>query len=81
MECEFGGIPAPTVEWEKDGAELVSDNVNIDIIIPQNPDVSRVVVNSASTANAGLYVCIGSNDAGSVKGRIRVEVNSRPCEY
>ena len=82
VECEFGGIPRPTVEWRKDGAVLVGSPGNLEIISPSdNPDISRVVVSSATSADTGLYTCTGTNTAGSVSGMISVNVVIIECEY
>ena len=77
MECEFEGIPQPTVEWTRDGVRLVESG-NLEIVTSQNMRISRVVINSATSADAGLYTCTGINAAGSVSGMIQVDVNE--CE-
>ena len=44
LECEFGGIPRPTVQWMKDDVQLV-ENRRLLIITPSaNPDLSLVVI-------------------------------------
>ena len=63
----------------KDGAVLVESPGNLEIISPtSNPDISRVVVSSATSADAGLYTCTGSSAAGSVSRMINVEIGE--CE-
>ena len=63
----------------KDGAVLLESPGNLEIISPaSNLDISRVVVSSATSADAGLYICTGTNAAGSVSGMINVEINE--CE-
>ena len=80
MECEFSGIPRPTVQWRKDNNDLVSGG-NVEIITPSsNQDISRVVVRAATINNQGLYTCTGTNAAGSDSGMINVNVNVNECE-
>ena len=63
----------------KDDVQLV-ENRRLLIITPSaNPDLSLVVINSARSADAGLYTCTGTNAAGSVSGMIEVDIIG--CEY
>ena len=70
----------------KDGAILLESPGNLEIITPpssnpsSNPQISRVVVSNATSADAGLYTCTGINAAGSVSGMIKVEIEMTKCE-
>ena len=78
VECELEGIPHPTVEWMKDGDQLIVSRRESIIPPGTNRTISRVIIDSATTADAGVYICIGINAAGSVSGTIQVEINE--CE-
>ncbi len=78
VECEIMGIPRPSIRWFKDGNRLFS-GPGIDIATPNDQMfLSRVTIDSATTANAGIYTCVGTNAAGTVTRNISVEVNAGP---
>ncbi len=78
MECEIKGIPTPTISWRKDD-NVLSSGPGIDISTPSDaPFKSQVTIDSATSANAGTYTCVGTNAAGTVTRDISVEVNASP---
>ncbi|XP_064396758.1 hemicentin-1-like isoform X3 [Halichondria panicea] len=78
VECEIMGIPPPTITWLKD-RNMLSSGTGIDIFTPSDaPFKSQVTIDSATSANAGTYTCVGTNEAGTVTRDISVEVNAGP---
>ena len=76
VQCQVGGIPDPAVTWSKDGADLVDNSPSLRIItVGTNQDISRVEVDSAQQANAGMYTCTATNAAGSASMVFMVDVN------
>ncbi|XP_064396883.1 hemicentin-1-like [Halichondria panicea] len=74
IECEVMGIPTPEITWLKDG-NVLSSGDGIGISRPTgNSFLSRVIIDSATLANAGVYTCVGTNAAGTVSMVINVEV-------
>ena len=72
------GIPPPTITWLKD-RNMLSSGTGIDIFTPSDaPFKSQVTIDSATSANAGTYTCVGTNEAGTVTRDISVEVNAGP---
>ncbi len=58
---------------------MLSSGPSIDISMPNNePFKSQVTIDSATSANAGTYTCVGTNEAGTVTRDISVEVNAGP---
>ena len=72
--------------WFKDGIELIIDDGNNDtiIIVETNQEEDNITVResnlrivSADREDSGDYMCIASNDAGSVESsEILVEISS-----
>ena len=69
--------------WFKDGNELIIDDNNDNIIIVETNEVvdniivreSNLRIVSAGSGDSGDYMCVASNDAGSVESsEILVEV-------
>ncbi|XP_064396514.1 hemicentin-1-like [Halichondria panicea] len=76
VDCEIMGIPTPTITWLK-GGNMLSSGEDISIVTPSgNLFLSRVTIDSATSANAGTYTCVGTNPAGTVTRDISVEVNA-----
>jgi hypothetical protein len=59
FRAEADGSPAPTYQWFFDGNAL-SDGSGVTGVAGQ-----ALVINSATTANAGTYSCVASNPSGS----------------
>ena len=85
LRCTVSGTPIPTVTWFKDGIELIIDGNNDTIIIVETNEVvdsimvreSNLRIISADREDNGDYMCVASNDAGSVESsEILVEISS-----
>lgn len=58
LKCNTSGQPPPKVLWMKSSWTLA---------LPESSDSSRFVIESASKKDAGRYVCIATNKAGSTE--------------
>ncbi|KAK2193775.1 hypothetical protein NP493_5g02050 [Ridgeia piscesae] len=63
--CQVTGTPAPRIEWMKQGGALPAQHVI---------DGNQFLIYNAQPADSGTYVCVVSNDAGSVRGYIVVVI-------
>lgn len=72
----FKSVPAPTINWHKDGKELkIADRVSAKSdYISATLDVSNVV-----HADAGVYTITLENKIGSTTGSINVKVIGNGC--
>ena len=61
LRCNASGIPAPRIDWRKDG--LLRKSGSADYIIP-----------SLAMEDSGLYTCSASNVLGSVKESSNIDV-------
>ncbi|KAM6930619.1 hemicentin-1 [Xenentodon cancila] len=74
LPCAAQGSPEPRVSWEKDGA-----------IVPNLPGKFTVlrsgelIIERAEPGDAGVFTCVATNPAGSVRQDIRLSINMRPA--
>ncbi|XP_065505206.1 hemicentin-1 isoform X3 [Caloenas nicobarica] len=61
LVCDADGVPAPAVQWLKDGKTLASDDLQR---IRVTPDGSTLNVASALSSDTGKYTCVATNPAG-----------------
>ncbi|XP_067873656.1 basement membrane-specific heparan sulfate proteoglycan core protein isoform X2 [Heterodontus francisci] len=68
LYCRAGGQPSPMLSWKKHGGELP---LQAKI---ERTDIGTLIIPSITAAQAGIYLCVGTNAAGSSEGRIEVTV-------
>lgn len=73
--CEAEGVPAPTVVWTKDGAELIPTDDDDDgrVLVSRN----RIELRSIARGDAGLYACRWQNVAGAVSHHVKLVIRGR----
>ncbi|KAM4896067.1 hemicentin-1 [Sylvia borin] len=59
--CNATGVPAPDVQWLKDGKTVASDDSQR---IRVTPDGSTLNISRALTSDTGKYTCVATNSAG-----------------
>lgn len=59
-----GGVPTPTLQWQKDGTNLVGQTI------------SSLMITNAQTGDSGQYCLIASNDAGVVTNCMTLTIGS-----
>ncbi|XP_029915084.1 hemicentin-1 [Myripristis murdjan] len=74
LPCVAQGSPEPKISWEKDGA-----------IVPNLPGKFTVlrsgelIIERAEPGDGGVFTCVATNAAGSVRQDIRLSINMRPA--
>ncbi|XP_013862624.1 hemicentin-1 isoform X1 [Austrofundulus limnaeus] len=74
LPCAAQGSPEPRVSWEKDG-----------VLVPNFPGKFSVlrsgelIIERAETGDAGVFTCVATNPAGSVRRDVRLSINTRPA--
>lgn len=63
--------PLPTIEWYKDGKELVS---SAQVSIESSTDASGFLIKDASRHHTGLYEIKIKNPLGSASASIRLQI-------
>ncbi|XP_028269954.1 hemicentin-1 isoform X2 [Parambassis ranga] len=74
LPCAAQGSPEPRVSWEKDGVMVPS--------LPGKFTVLRsgeLILERAEPGDAGVFTCVATNTAGSVRQDIRLSINMRPA--
>lgn len=78
IACEAEGVPAPTVVWTKDGAQLIPTDGGGGggdrVLVSRN----RVDLRSIARSDAGLYACRWQNAAGSVTHHVKLVIRGKP---
>ncbi|XP_078604169.1 hemicentin-1-like isoform X2 [Branchiostoma floridae x Branchiostoma japonicum] len=70
LECISNGVPAPTVQWRKDGALLSSDGRLTLLSRGQLLNIDTAIQN-----DEGLYTCTASNEGGQASRDFRVTIH------
>ncbi|XP_022085366.1 hemicentin-1-like isoform X2 [Acanthaster planci] len=73
LPCEAVGIPAPVHTWEKAGRLLDLENGRIAQLFS-----GSLAIDNVTQSDAGTYLCLVQNDAGSDTKEIRVVVQVPP---
>ncbi|KAM4616042.1 hemicentin-1 [Polymixia lowei] len=74
LPCAAQGSPEPRVSWEKDGT-----------VVPNLPGKFTVlrsgelIIERAEPGDGGVFTCVATNVAGSVRQDIRLSINMRPA--
>uniref|UniRef100_A0A671NW93 Neural cell adhesion molecule L1 n=1 Tax=Sinocyclocheilus anshuiensis TaxID=1608454 RepID=A0A671NW93_9TELE len=72
LECIAAGVPTPTIDWFKRGADLPSKKVKI-----ENFGKTLRIFN-VSEEDSGDYTCMASNKIGSIRHSVEVQVKAAP---
>ncbi|XP_055017752.1 hemicentin-1 [Boleophthalmus pectinirostris] len=73
LPCAAQGSPDPRVSWEKDG-----------IVVPVRPGKFTVlrsgelIIERAELGDTGVFTCVATNVAGSVRQDVHLSINMRP---
>jgi len=60
------GSPAPTYQWQKDGANIADTTGSQQSDIRSGTQGPQLVITNSTTASNGSYTCVATNSAGSV---------------
>ncbi|XP_062857960.1 hemicentin-1 [Trichomycterus rosablanca] len=73
MECTVTGIPQPEVLWYKGDHQVKSS-----VFVNMDPKRGILNIRQIEAGDAGDYICVAVNLAGSAQGKIRLDVGSLP---
>ena len=68
LSCYMDSYPPPVITWEKDGHPISPNSPNYII------QLHSLGIPRARVSDTGLYVCIASNEVGTVNHTMRVNV-------
>ncbi|XP_051649408.1 hemicentin-1 isoform X5 [Manacus candei] len=82
LPCEATGTPQPVITWQKEGINIITSGNSYMVLPSGSLQIARTAVE-----DAGTYMCIAQNPAGTALGKIKLKVQvppvikSHPKEY
>ncbi|XP_019412229.1 PREDICTED: hemicentin-1 isoform X1 [Crocodylus porosus] len=82
LPCEAIGTPRPIITWQKEGINIITTGNSYTILPSGSLQIARAII-----GDAGTYMCVAQNSAGTALGKIKLKVQvppvikSHPKEY
>ncbi|XP_071421021.1 hemicentin-1 [Pithys albifrons albifrons] len=73
LPCEATGTPQPVITWQKEGINIIT-SANSLVVLPSG----SLQIASAAVEDAGTYMCVAQNPAGTALGKIKLKVQVPP---
>ncbi|XP_014802303.1 PREDICTED: hemicentin-1 [Calidris pugnax] len=73
LPCEATGTPRPVITWQKEGINIITTGNSYTVL----PSGSLQIAKSA-VEDAGTYMCVAQNPAGTALGKIKLKVQVPP---
>ncbi|XP_073903349.1 hemicentin-1 isoform X3 [Castor canadensis] len=73
LPCEAKGTPSPFVTWQKEGLSVLTSGKSHAVLPSGSLQISRAV-----REDAGTYMCVAQNPAGTALGKIKLTVQVPP---
>ncbi|XP_049724489.1 hemicentin-1 isoform X1 [Elephas maximus indicus] len=73
LPCEVTGTPSPFITWQKEGINVITSGKNHAVLPNGGLQISRAV-----REDAGTYMCVAHNPAGTALGKIKLNVQVPP---
>ncbi|KAF5916712.1 hypothetical protein HPG69_005507 [Diceros bicornis minor] len=73
LPCEATGTPSPFITWQKEGINVIASGKSHAVLPSGGLQISRAV-----REDAGTYMCVAQNPAGTALGKIKLNVQVPP---
>ncbi|XP_065811778.1 hemicentin-1 [Labrus bergylta] len=73
LECIVSGVPPPRVSWRKHGTVLAGNNPRYTFV-----EDGSLHIHSAQVTDTGRYLCMATNEAGTQRKRVDLQVYVPP---
>uniref|UniRef100_A0A8D2KTM3 Hemicentin 1 n=1 Tax=Varanus komodoensis TaxID=61221 RepID=A0A8D2KTM3_VARKO len=74
LPCEAVGTPHPVITWQKEGVSVIPTGNSYTIL----PNGSLQIL-KATSEDAGTYLCVAQNPAGTAVGKIKLKIQVPPA--
>ncbi|XP_077188775.1 hemicentin-1 isoform X2 [Paroedura picta] len=74
LPCEAVGVPRPVITWQKEGINVITTG-NRHTILPSG----SLQITRATVEDAGTYMCVAQNPAGTALGKIKLKIQVPPA--
>ncbi|KAL1775484.1 hemicentin-1 isoform X4 [Sigmodon hispidus] len=74
LPCEATGIPSPFITWQREGINVIASGKSLAVLPNGSLQISRAVRD-----DAGTYMCVAQNPAGTALGKIKLNVQVPPA--
>ncbi|NXC61674.1 HMCN1 protein, partial [Aleadryas rufinucha] len=73
LPCEATGTPQPVITWQKEGINIITTGNSYTVQPSGSLHIAR-----ATVEDAGTYMCVAQNPAGTALGKIKLKVQVPP---
>ncbi|XP_020958298.1 hemicentin-1 isoform X2 [Sus scrofa] len=73
LPCEATGTPSPFITWQKEGINVITSGRSHAVLPHGGLQISRAI-----REDAGTYMCVAQNPAGTALGKIKLNVQVPP---
>ncbi|XP_067156720.1 hemicentin-1 [Apteryx mantelli] len=73
LPCEATGTPRPVITWQKEGINIITTGNGYMVLPSGSLQIARSAVE-----DAGTYMCVAQNPAGTALGKIKLKVQVPP---
>ncbi|XP_042661906.1 hemicentin-1 isoform X1 [Tyto alba] len=73
LPCEATGTPRPVITWQKEGISIITTG-NSYMVLPSG----GLQIAKSTVEDAGTYMCVAQNPAGTALGKIKLKVQVPP---
>ncbi|RMC08359.1 hypothetical protein DUI87_14601 [Hirundo rustica rustica] len=73
LPCEATGTPQPVITWQKEGINIITTGNSYTVQPSGSLQIAR-----AAVEDAGTYMCVAQNPAGTALGKIKLKVQVPP---
>ncbi|XP_061490012.1 hemicentin-1 isoform X2 [Rhineura floridana] len=74
LPCEAVGTPHPIITWQKEGASVSTTEDSYTVLPSGSLQIAK-----AAAEDAGTYICVAQNPAGTALGKIKLKIQIPPA--
>ncbi|CAG05168.1 unnamed protein product [Tetraodon nigroviridis] len=75
IPCPAEGSPRPKIRWYRNGLEIHPEQSSPELFVSED---GALTISSASASHSGDFMCVATNEAGSVERKTRLKIEGDP---